>query len=443
MAVFPFRTMVSTVSFNKPEGQHRQQTPIQRPDTVSHTSSRRSGVPTRKGKRLAVLALTGGLTVQPSLAAADALENLTSGWFTVEAIVFQRTTATGTGSPEQLIRTEERRIPANIQTLDYGTPLRASNIDPPTRSTLEFPVLTLHCGEVNTGGADRPATHPAWYQPPFPNIADELLNPAAIDTPSAGFDTFGTPPPPDPFAMHPCAPPHSATPENDPAAAIAENECPPLALDLPLRPSTATPVCTRAAGRPAPAITPKLQSHPLLDWLLAVRRFEIQLREGSYRTGLADAGLSREANRIRNSEGLELLWHGRWTQPVPGRNAPRPVLVQAGPQFGNQHELEGFFAMTRSGLLHLQAQLWLSQTDRQLPDATPAGAPGQARAREQPSQEDTLDPSFRHMVLDEHRVMRKGKLHYLDHPKLGILVRADPIQAPDWLADALAAFVGD
>jgi hypothetical protein len=32
------------------------------------------------------------------------------------------------------------------------------------------------------------------------------------------------------------------------------------------------------------------------------------------------------------------------------------------------------------------------------------------------------------MVLDERRRLRSEELHYLDHPKFGVLVRIDPIE---------------
>jgi hypothetical protein len=35
------------------------------------------------------------------------------------------------------------------------------------------------------------------------------------------------------------------------------------------------------------------------------------------------------------------------------------------------------------------------------------------------------------MELREQRRMRSGELHYLDHPKFGVLARIDPVQAPD------------
>ena len=35
------------------------------------------------------------------------------------------------------------------------------------------------------------------------------------------------------------------------------------------------------------------------------------------------------------------------------------------------------------------------------------------------------------MVLDESRRMRSEEIHYLDHPKFGVIVRIDPVLVPE------------
>ena len=106
--------------------------------------------------------------------------------------------------------------------------------------------------------------------------------------------------------------------------------CPPVSFDIPVAPAQSRALCSLPPGQPPPAIEPVLEPHPLLDWLNAVRRFENRLHGDSYRAVMAGTTLGRQANRIRNSGQLRLLWHGRWTQRVPPRNAPEPLLIQAG-----------------------------------------------------------------------------------------------------------------
>ncbi len=346
---------------------------------------------TRGPDGLIIAAAIGALTGCPPPTAADAIDDLTSGWYDVEVIVFQRTTVTDANSPEQLIRTDERRVPANTQSLSFGALTNAYELDPLTGATLAFPVLTLNCPASparNDGASNRPVTMPARYRPPPPNAADPVARRQSDDTPAR--------------------------------PATARKLGSGAALDIPLLPSAALSPCARPPGRPPPTIAPKLEPHPLLDWLRAVRRFERQLWERSYRASLDRLRLGREASRIRNS-GLRLLWHGRWTQPVPSRNAPQPMLLQAGRPINGGHELEGTLTITRGGFLRFHAKLWLNQAMPTTALAGTAAAPP-------------------HMVLEEQRVMRKGSLHYLDHPKLGVLARADPVEPPGWLIDALAAF---
>ncbi|MDE0065187.1 MAG: CsiV family protein, partial [Gammaproteobacteria bacterium] len=191
-------------------------------------------------------------------------------------------------------------------------------------------------------------------------------------------------------------------------------------------------------GRPPPAIEPTLEPHPLLDWLNAARRFETRLRADSYRTAARGTILRREANRIRNAPQLRLLWHGRWTQPVPPRSAPEPLLIQAGRRNDGVHELEGTVDITLGRYLHFHAHLWWVSHRKALnaEGAPPSSIPNGTESGSHPH----FPEGAEYMVLRESRVMRSGTLHYLDHPVLGVLVRADPVTAPGWLADASAAF---
>ena len=103
------------------------------------------------------------------------------------------------------------------------------------------------------------------------------------------------------------------------------------------------------------------------------------------------------------------------------------------------HELEGLIDITLGRYLHFHARLWLRGAHApDLSEPTPErDADSTADSRTSaPDASTTVTP---YMVLEESRAMRSATLHYLDHPKLGILVRADPVQPPDWLVDASVA----
>ena len=354
---------------------------------------------TRSGLSVAVGAICA-LTSWPSPSAAERLEELTESWYTIEAIVFQRAAATRANSGERLGRTDERSFPARLQSISAGV-TGGYRLSPFTLATLEFPTVSYDCIAASGAAPYRPVGVPAWYRPQTPHTADI-----------------------------------SGAAGNDPSTA------PPAPFDVPLSPGQSPPPCVPPPGRVPPPIEPRLAPHPLLDWLDTVRRFENRLQTGSYQAGIDGAMLRREARRIDSAGGLHLLWHGRWTQPVPPRGTAEPLLVQAGRRGETVHELEGTFDIALGRYLHFRARLWfrspaVSPTDAGFDPESPRSAdPG-------PGEEDNAPAAglaTPYMVLEESRVMRSGALHYLDHPVLGVLVRADPVEAPRWVTDASAAF---
>lgn len=85
--------------------------------------------------------------------------------------------------------------------------------------------------------------------------------------------------------------------------------------------------------------------------------------------------------------------HQRWRQDVADRNSPNWYRI------GNQ-TVNGLIRVTRGRYLHLDTDLLLQR-------------PGTSQ-------------SWR---IQLHRRMRSGELHYVDHPMLGILIRADRVES--------------
>ena len=203
---------------------------------------------------------------------------------------------------------------------------------------------------------------------------------------------------------------------------------PALAEDAGIQPQPAAPTADGDAPtsfveemprREPPTIHPTLAPHPLLDLLSAAAGAERLLQQNSYRWLDASAlQLQAEAGRIRRAPNLQLIWHGRWMQPTPARDAGEPLLLQMGPLSGKVHSLEGTLQITLGRYLHFQAELW---HPAQRP---PAGESGEQGA-------------FPYVTLNQSRTMRSGELHYLDHPEIGVLVRIDPVPVPTELAEAL------
>ena len=289
----------------------------------------------------------------PPAAAAAAIngaEDLLRGrWYAAEVIIFEYANATDEldAGPEDLTRFGDRSYPANLRAMAEGEPWAVVELDPLTRTCLEFPRLEVALSQS--------ASQPSY----------------AVATEATDF-------------IEPQRP-----------------------LDVPIPPSEET-------AREPPAIHPVLSPHPLLDLLSAAARSERALLESSYRWLAEDSlQLRAEARRIRRASDLQVIWHGRWMQPAPPRDAGEPLLLQVGSGSDGLHPLEGTLQITLGRYLHFWAQLWW-----------PAAASAPPR-------------TFPYIELNESRAMRSGELHYLDHPKIGVLVRIDPVPVPVQLAEAL------
>ncbi|MDA1076662.1 MAG: CsiV family protein, partial [Proteobacteria bacterium] len=148
----------------------------------------------------------------------------------------------------------------------------------------------------------------------------------------------------------------------------------------------------------------------------------------------AQLQLRAQAGRLVQRQGVRVLMHERWLQPVPPRDQPEPLLVQRDLRLGQLHLLEGTLAVTIGRYLHLQANLWYQVPGLGAEPVDIAFPPdGSASA-------DLSASAFEHagyMALSESRRTRSGELHYLDHPRLGVIVRIDPVAIP---ADVLESF---
>jgi hypothetical protein len=190
-----------------------------------------------------------------------------------------------------------------------------------------------------------------------------------------------------------------------------------------------------------PPIEPRLEADPLLDFLAAVADFEATLEGGSYRWMERETfTLTGPANRLARTAGHQVLLHGRWLQPVPSREAPEPLLIRAGSRDQRgAYALEGTFDVTLGRFLHFGARLYYREPllgqaplDPARPPSGQPGAIGQALTAGHYTGRGV-------MQMAESRRLRSGELHYLDHPKLGILVRIEPVTPPESLSAAYLA----
>ena len=180
--------------------------------------------------------------------------------------------------------------------------------------------------------------------------------------------------------------------------------------------------------------------------------------------------LRAHARSLARKKGYQLLFHKAWDQPVLSeKNAPA-IMISAGDEFGSHKTLEGEIKLSVARYLHFSTNLWLSEYKKnnsesphnehlRLPDyptlssARNSSAPSSDAVTAlgaQGNQPDTFSPFKLRPSLDtnnnndgnyrlepylpsqiiqhkQHRRMRSKELHYLDHPRLGLLIKIWPL----------------
>ena len=183
-----------------------------------------------------------------------------------------------------------------------------------------------------------------------------------------------------------------------------------------IHPSPARPRPETARPPPSPSAPPT----PAEQLAAMTAQFESDLTAQSLtwlpRTALKLGG---EARRLGSVAGYRVLLHGAWIQAVPPREAPQPMLIEAGDRGDGVHAVEGTYAVTLQHYLHIDAVLWYI-----------------------PPEQDASARPATYMRLVEQRRVRSTELDYLDHPRFGVLTRIDAVEVPEQIR-AFAAQLPD
>lgn len=186
--------------------------------------------------------------------------------------------------------------------------------------------------------------------------------------------------------------------------------------------------------------------------------------------------LTDSARGIQRDSGLRVLFHQAWRQPmVPFEQAPA-IIVSGGEKVDEHHELEGSVTFSVSRYLHMHTNLWLTEfetnygqaigqwpplpkqppkpgeltdddglsVDLRLQDPQPVLNPWNSTGTTYNANDTDYNLGQRNdtlqlnnygylsqqpfvtkniVALQQQRRMRSDELHYVDHPRLGILVR--------------------
>ncbi len=197
--------------------------------------------------------------------------------------------------------------------------------------------------------------------------------------------------------------------------------------------------------------------------------------------------LKKQRNALERDSRLRVLFHGAWEQPLLSAAKAPSIALQGGNGYGEHFELEGSIKLSVSHYVHLDTDLWFSefvpnhgqQPEYWLvlptwPDADPAsddtgtgglmmaGTPAGDDAGESSSDPNRYDANYAGtasldaesispleefyddpqkeflkspyfieniVTFRQSRRMRSTEIHYLDHPRLGMLIRVDPVKA--------------
>jgi Peptidoglycan-binding protein, CsiV len=257
-----------------------------------------------------------------------------------------------------------------------------------------------------THAADVPALRNAWYR-------TEIVIFERLDDAAAGEQLLGKSAAPLPLSSR-------AFVAADPAlvyplaqTTLAE---PPLpTLDTALAPA-ATDVGVTGQVAAALPPTPVERARALLD------DYEDSLFAQCFQWQPAKTlQLTSQAARLGRSGRFRVLLHGAWIAPIPDRDSPLPMLLQTGERSGDRWRVEGTIAVTLGRYLHADVAL------RYLLQPLAGG------------NDDFSAPDY--LELQEVRRLRSGELHYLDHPRFGVLLQIDPVTLPDALSQQIDALL--
>ena len=158
--------------------------------------------------------------------------------------------------------------------------------------------------------------------------------------------------------------------------------------------------------------------------------------------------LSSVARSLNRSSMYRVLLHHSWLQPVLSDDKATPILIQSGKRYDDVYELDGTLTISRSRFLHIETDLWLTQFSPLVPDmgeqlntsrlASPLDgrlAISRELRTQYPEVADWMSNRGQHIPVHAHhlsqsRRMRSATLHFIDHPRFGLLIRIERFEPP-------------
>lgn len=124
--------------------------------------------------------------------------------------------------------------------------------------------------------------------------------------------------------------------------------------------------------------------------------------------------LSYLTQGIRNSRNYEILFHGYWSQTTSDRKVAPYIQIDL-PVIRRSHNLSGVLRLFSTDLLYVDTFLRYQPAEQEVTDERSDSA------------ERIYLPYY---FLKERRRVKFREVHYLDHPKFGVLLTVWPVKLP-------------
>lgn len=118
-----------------------------------------------------------------------------------------------------------------------------------------------------------------------------------------------------------------------------------------------------------------------------------------------------------------VLTHRSWRQRMDSKQKSPAIIISGGNNINGHQELEGSITIYIARFLHVVTDLWLTED-------TPSSLGEWPIPPSKPGTNSTSNQSLSNypvITLRERRRMRSNELHYIDHPKMGVLIMFTPI----------------
>ena len=125
--------------------------------------------------------------------------------------------------------------------------------------------------------------------------------------------------------------------------------------------------------------------------------------------------LSQPAQRIGNSRNYEILFHGRWSQTTSDRKTAPYIRIDL-PEVDRNHTLTGVLRLFSTDLLYVDTFILYRPAEQQ----TTSQISESSGRNTQP-----------YYFLKERRRVKFREVHFLDHPKFGVLLTVWPVKLPE------------